>query len=209
MEADKRKMDQAAASLVKLRKKIVEAEAAVAETSLQFARSEYECKRIAGAGDPKPAVSEPGQLAALLPAPPHFTEEQKQVWQQAASTGLAKALAELQAVLAATIHGLPSSQSMDVDAGDGAKRASEPTGDEQPVGQKPRLADERNDLKAGETPAGSLDASVSPDSHIEPNSSCEQGAPDDLSQKEMEVRAETARSEAIAAAEAAAIDDEL
>ena len=74
MEADKRKMDQAAARLVQLRKKIVGAETAVTETSQQYARSEFECKQLAGAGEARPAISEPGQLAALLPAPARCTD---------------------------------------------------------------------------------------------------------------------------------------
>ena len=117
MEADKRKMDQAACRLVQLRKKVVEDEAAVEETCQQYARSEYECKQLAGAGEAKPAIAEPGQLAALLPAPAHCTDEQKRAWQQAVNEGLAKAMAELQAILTSTIPGV---QSMDVDAGDGA-----------------------------------------------------------------------------------------
>ena len=44
MEADKRKMDQAAARLVQLRKKTAEAETAATEAAQQFACSECECK---------------------------------------------------------------------------------------------------------------------------------------------------------------------
>ena len=213
MEADKRKMDQAAAKLVQLRKKIGEAEAAVAETSLQFARSEYECKRIAGAGDPKPVVSEPAQLAALLFASANCTEEQKHAWQQAVADGLAKAMAELQAVLVSTIPGSPNMQAMDVDAGDGAKRPSDPTDGDQPLGQKPRLVkdDASKETSAGNSPPEALDASVPPDTPIEPNSSGVQGsdAPVIHSQKELDDRAQKARTDAIAAAEEAAENDEL
>ena len=190
------------------RKKLAELEAAASEAASQYVRTDAECKRLVEADRINPVkASDPAQLAAILPAPSHCTEEQKAVWQNVVAEGLAKAMAELRTMLDTQFPGVPEQHPMECDQ-DGAKRGLDTSGSNgEPVVQKPRTSVDCN----AAPPAAAINGVAAPAGpDIQTDAQGSQGVEDaSLTAAEIASRTQKVLNDAIAAAEEAAAEEEL
>ena len=202
VDKDRKRMDQDAAKVVQALQKLAVVEAAAAKSALAWATGDEELQQLLVARTQAEEAAKP-KVVTMCPAPKGLPEDQQAAWNQQAEAFMAKAVAELQATLAAAFPVPVSDPGMEIDGGaEGphrSKREASPSRvHTEPEGQKPRIENGGNSGGAD----GAEQAATPATTPVDPKAAS-------ILQEKLAAKAEKAKLEAIMAAQAEADAKEL